>query len=97
MIEHMVLFKLKEDAPAGAGDRMIERLRALRQTVPGVIDLTCGANFSPRSQGFTHGLLVRFESRADLDAYAVHPEHQRAVAEAVKPAVESILALDYEY
>ena len=96
MIEHLVLFKLKADAPADAGDRMLERLSGLRGTVPGILELTCGANFSPRSQGFTHGLLVRFAARADLEVYAAHPEHQRVITETIRPVAESILALDYE-
>jgi len=96
MIEHMVLFKLRADAPAGAGDRMLERLRGLRGSSAGMLELTCGVNFSARSQGFTHGLLVRFKSRADLEAYAVDPEHQKVIAEAIRPVAESVLALDYE-
>jgi hypothetical protein len=95
MIEHIVLFKLKPDAPADAGERMLERLRGLGSS-PRIVELTCGVNFSARSQGFTHGLLVRFRTRADLEAYAVDPEHQKVIAEAIRPVVESVLALDYE-
>ena len=96
MIEHMVLFQVKPETPAAAVDAMLDGLRGLKATSPKIVELTCGANFSARSQGFSHGLLVRFESRADLEAYAVDPEHQRVVAERIRPIVESVLVVDYE-
>lgn len=98
MIEHIVLFKARQDATTEEVEQMLRRLRLLKEEVPGIIELSCGANFSERSQGFTHGLYVRFPDRAALDSYQVHPKHQAAVTEAVRPTVESggILALDYE-
>lgn len=96
MIVHLVLFKLKPNTPADAAERMLADLRGLRRTVPQIVELSCGANFSERSQGFTHGLAVRFASRDDLQAYINHPEHQRVLAASIRPIVESVLALDYE-
>jgi len=96
VIEHLVCFKMKADAPAEAIDGLLNALRQLPSRVPGIRELTCGANFSARGQGFTHGLLVRFGSRADLEAYARHPEHQRVVAENVQPVVETLLVVDFE-
>ncbi|PYV14493.1 MAG: stress protein [Acidobacteria bacterium] len=96
MIEHLVLFKVKPETPAQAVEEMLAALRGLKSVSPQILELSCGTNFSPRSQGFTHGLRVRFASRADLEAYAVAPEHQRVLAERIRPIVESILALDYE-
>jgi hypothetical protein len=98
MIEHIALFKVRPDAGPDEIDEMLRRLRALKEEVPGVLDLTCGANFCERAQGFTHGLVVRFPDRAALDAYQAHPKHQAALTEAIRPTVEAggILALDYE-
>lgn len=97
MIEHMVLFKVKTGTPAAATEKMLEGLRGLRGQIPTIQELTCGVNSSDRSQGFTHGLLVRFRSTSDLDAYVPHREHQRVVAEYVRPIVESVIVVDYEY
>ena len=98
MIEHLVLFKVRSDAGEDGVEEMLRRLRGLKEEVPGILELSCGANFSERSQGFTHGLYVRFPDRAALDAYQVHPKHQAVVTEAIRPTVETggILALDYE-
>lgn len=96
MIEHMVLFKVKPATPVVATEKMLEELKGLRTQIPAILELTCGTNTSDRSQGFTHGLLVRFRSKADLDAYIPHPEHQRVVAEYVRPIIESVIVVDYE-
>lgn len=96
MIEHLILFRWKADASAEAIAQVMDGLRALKGQVSGIRDLTCGENFSPRSQGFTHALVVRFEDRAALDAYGPHPAHQRVVQEFINPIRADILALDYE-
>jgi hypothetical protein len=96
MIEHLVLLKVKSEASPAEGEKMVQALRSLVGRVPSIQDLSCGANFSNRNQGFTHGLLVRCRSRADLDAYINHPEHQRVVAECVRPIVENIVVVDFE-
>lgn len=99
MIEHLVLFKVRQDASPDDVGEMLRRLRLLKEEVPGVEELTCGGNFSARSKGYTHGLYVRFPDKEALDAYQVHPKHQAAVTEAIRPIVETdgILALDYEF
>lgn len=97
MIEHLVLFKLKTGTEASAADEMMAQLRALKASVPDVVDLTIGRNFSERAQGFDIGLTVRFKDRAGLDAYAVHPQHVAVVTRLVRPIAETVLALDYEF
>jgi len=96
MIEHLVLFKVKVEVSAADAEKMVQGLRSLVGRVTSIQELRCGTNFSNRNQGFTHGLLVRFRSRSDLDAYVDHPEHQRVVAECVRPIVESIVVVDFE-
>lgn len=96
MIEHLVLFKVKPGTPATETERMINALRSLKTKVPGIRELTCGANTSERSQGYTHGLFVRFATQNDLASYITHAEHQRAVAECIRPISESIIVVDYE-
>ena len=97
MIEHIVLFKAKPDAPPEALEAMLKALAALKNTIPGLLQISTGVNFSARAQGYTHGLVVRFPDRAALDAYQVHPAHQKAVVKQVRPNVEGVLALDYEF
>ncbi|WP_413166861.1 Dabb family protein [Capilliphycus salinus ALCB114379] len=96
MIVHIVLFKWTEDATPEAIAAAIEGLRELKAKIPGIIDLSCGENFSERSQGFQHGLLVKFTDKAALEAYTPHPDHQAVVQNLIKPILADILAVDYE-
>src|SRR4051812_23189308 len=97
MIEHIVLFRWTDAASQEAKENVMTELRQLKGKIPGMIDLTCGANFSDRAQGYTHGLVVRFTDRAALAAYGPHPEHQRVVQNFINPIRADILALDYEF
>lgn len=96
MIEHIVLFRWTPEALPEAIGQAMSGLRALKGQIPGVQDLTCGENFSARSQGFTHALVVRLDNRAALEAYGPHPAHQRVVQEFIAPISADILAVDYE-
>jgi hypothetical protein len=96
MVEHIVLFRWNEEATQEAITQVVEELRLLKDKIPGIIDLTCGANFSDRAQGYTHGLVVRLTDRNALEVYGPHPEHQRVVQNFISPIRADVLALDYE-
>ncbi len=96
MIEHIVLFRFKSDTKPELLHEIIQELRALKTKVPSVLDLTAGHNFCERSQGFEHALVVRFADKHGLDAYQVHPEHQRVVKDWIRPNLDQLIAVDYE-
>jgi stress responsive alpha/beta barrel protein len=96
MVEHVVLFKLKAGTTNAQKEAAIQALRGLRNQIDGIVDLTCGENFSERSQGFQIGLVVRFRDRAALDAYLPHPAHRGAVEQYVQPIREDVIVADYE-
>jgi hypothetical protein len=96
MVEHVVLFKLKATATAEAKQAAIEALRGLRDQIEGIVDLSCGLNFSERSQGHEIGLVVRFRDRATLDVYIPHPAHRGVVDRYLHPIRESVIVVDYE-
>ena len=97
MIEHVVLMRWREDASREAIERVIVELRGLKDKIPSIVDLSCGTNFSDRSNGYTHGLVVRFKDRAGLDEYGPHPEHQRVVQNFLAPIRADVLAVDFEF
>jgi hypothetical protein len=96
MVEHVVLFKWREDAAPGDIARAIQGLKNLKNDIPGIVDLTVGDNFSNRSQGFQCGLVVRFEDRRALEEYGPHPAHQAVVQNLLAPIRVDIIAVDYE-
>ena len=95
MIDHLVFLAVREDASPEDVDDLISSIRGLRATVPSVVDLTVGENFSERSGGYTHGIFVRFESREGLQQYMKHPDHL-AVVEKLD-ALTTRIVVDYEF
>ncbi len=97
MIKHIVLFQAREGAAEADIERVLVGLRGLVGVIPGLLDCSGGANNSPegKSQGYTHGFVITFDSTASRDGYLPHPEHRRAAA-GLGPIAERVLVLDYE-
>ena len=95
MVEHLVLFKMKADATTADEDKLLAALAGL-SSVETVIELSCGRNFSERSQGHALGLRVLCETKADLQTYLDDPLHQAALKEAILPVIEAVTVVDYE-
>jgi hypothetical protein len=95
-IVHVVLFKWKAEALAEEIGAAVEGLRGLPALLPEILELTVGENFTERSQGFTHGLVVRFADRAGLESYGPSEAHQRVVKNLITPIRADVLAVDYE-
>jgi hypothetical protein len=95
MIDHLVFLSARDDASPADIEDLIASIRGLKDTVPGVVDLSIGENFSPRSGGYTHGLFVRFESTEDLQGYMEHPDHLAVVEKLDR--LTSRIVVDYEF
>jgi len=99
VVKHIVAWRLKPEAhgrSAAENARAIkEKLEALRGRIPGMLKIEVGLDFSREETSSDVVLYSEFESRAALDAYQVHPEH-----EAVKPFILEARAerrlVDYE-
>ena len=95
MIDHLVFLAASEDASPDDIEDLIASIRNLKVTVPGVVDLSVGENFSARSGGYTHGLFVRFETAEDLQRYLEHPDHQAVAGKLDR--LTSRIVVDYEF
>lgn len=96
MVDHLVLFAVKDGAPAEDVEDLLSSLRNLRSSITNVLDLSVGRDFSGRGGGYTHGLFVRFRTADDLQAYLEHPEH-RAVVEKLDALTTGRLVVDYDH
>jgi hypothetical protein len=95
MVEHMVWIKFNEGVSGQRKAEHLDALRALKGRIAGIAALKAGENFSPRSQGFTHGLSVTFESREALEVYARHPDHAAAAGPLRQDA--ELAVMDFEF
>ena len=75
MLDHLVIFRFRPLSDEESA-QMIAEVNSLKK-IEGVLDLSFGTNFSSRSAGYTHGLLVRLADKAGLQAYLEHPDHIR--------------------
>ena len=96
MVDHLVLFAVKDDASAEDVENLLSSLQGLKGSIPNVMDLSVGEDFSGRAKGYTHGLFVRFRTVDDLRAYLDHPEH-RAVVEKLDAHTSGRLVVDYDH
>jgi hypothetical protein len=97
MVNHVVLFKLKE-FPSEEKSDVIAELKALLEGLKDKIDvvrfLEVGVNFELEANSYDMVLLSHFETMDDLDKYRIHPEHLKVVKRIGETTV-SRAAVDY--
>jgi Stress responsive A/B Barrel Domain len=95
MYIHAFLFHWQPGVTEEQQTRAAKEIRALQGQIPGLVETSYNKNFSPRSQGFTHGGVMKFRDAASLGAYATHPVHQKLV-DWLMPLLKLAAELDYE-
>lgn len=99
MINHVVLFKLKDyadDEKVKVLAELKEKLLALKEKIDVLKYIEVGENYELDSKSYDLALLSHFESVEDLDAYRVHPEHKKVVARIGETTV-SRAAVDFNF
>lgn len=94
MLTHIVCFKYRADVSEETRREHREKLAALR-TLEGVVDLKVGGDVVHSARSFDTGLIVIFNDRAGLDAYAVNPHHV-PTAKWGASLCEQVVAVDFE-
>ena len=96
MVDHLVLFAVKDTATGEEVEDLLASIRGLESGVGSVVDLSVGEDFSGRSGGYTHALFARFEDRDGLQEYMEHPDHLSVVEKLGERTTGRIVA-DYEF
>ena len=99
MINHVVLFKLKDFSADKKKEVLAELkllLESLKDKISEVKFIEVGLNYEVDSKSHDICLLSHFESVEDLDKYRVHPEHLKVVARIGETTI-SRAAVDYEF
>ena len=94
MLTHIVCWKYKGEADHAARSAHIAALRALVDVVPEIVSFEVGSDILHLERSFDTGLVATFADREALDAYTVHPEHQR-VAAMGKEISERVVSVDF--
>ncbi|TBL71034.1 Dabb family protein [Paenibacillus thalictri] len=97
MVEHLVLFKLKEETTEEEKLHIVETLKQL-SGMDGIAAFSAGLNHSQegKSQGFEVGMRIGFHTREALDAYLPHPMHTSTV-DKIRRHFADVIVLDYTW
>ena len=95
MAKHIAWLKFKDGVTHERIEHHMAACRALVGRVLAVINLECGANYTDRAGGFTHGIIVTLPNREALPLYLNHPEHV-PVADALVADLADLRVMDLE-
>ena len=98
MVKHIVLFKLKDEAPAearlAAMNAFKAAIEALPAKIPFIRSIEVGLNINP-AETWSIALYSEFDTLDDVRQYAVHPDHV-AAGKLLAEVKESRACVDYE-
>ncbi len=97
MIKHLVIFRLKPDAPAEKRDALLTEYSTFLGLFPTMRRLDIGQNESERDKTFEYGFVMEFDDKAGLDAYLLSKEHEEHVVERFRPIVAQRAILSFVY
>lgn len=94
MVVHIVMFKFKEENKARNLAKVQAKLEKLEELIEELKTIEVGINFTEADRAMDLSLYSTFETRADLQSYAVHPEHLKVV-ELIKEVTTESKVVDY--
>ena len=98
-VEHVVVVWLKRPGNAADRQQVLNVSRQLRE-IPGLLALDAGVCLASDrpivDSSFDVAVRMRFASKADMQAYLIHPVHQRAVKETLMPLAAKVKVFDFE-
>ncbi|MFZ5431978.1 MAG: Dabb family protein [Bacteroidota bacterium] len=99
MINHVVLFKLKQ-FPAEEKTVILNELKdlllGLQDKIEELVYIEAGINHEPDSKNYDLALISHFKSLDDLERYRVHPAHM-VVVKRMGEVAETRAAVDFEF
>jgi len=95
MIVHIVMIKFKEQNKATNMQRVKLELQNLKNLIDELKFMEVGINFDDSQRAFDMSLYSKFDTKEDLNIYAVHKEHLKVV-EFIKSTALETKVVDYE-
>ena len=82
MINHVVLFKLKDYTEQEKREILAEltsAIKSLKEKIKEAKYIEVGTNYELNAKSYDLALISHFENIDDLGIYSAHPEHQKVV------------------
>ncbi len=95
MVKHMIIWRLKDDAPSDCRAKIKSALEGLVGQIDGLVEMHILTNplDSSNSDLMMDSL---FESKEALDFYQSHPKHVEIASSLVRPVASVRLCFDFE-
>lgn len=94
MLTHIVCWKYKDETTAEQRAEHIAKLRNLKDVIPNILSFSVGSDVLHLERSFDTGLIATYSDLEALEAYSVHPEHQK-VAAMGKEIAEKVVSVDF--
>lgn len=94
MVKHIVLYFLKDKSPE-TKNQIKSRFMSMKGKIDCLRDIEVGVDFLGSQRSADISLTCIFDSREDMEKYAVHPVHL-PVKEYVLSVCEKSISCDYE-
>lgn len=94
MITHIVCFKLKDNS-AESVTRTAKVLRDMEGQIDELKSIEVGIDVLHSDRSYDIALITKFESMEALNAYQVHPAHQKVI-EHMSQVREASVSVDFE-
>ncbi|PKM50646.1 MAG: stress responsive protein [Firmicutes bacterium HGW-Firmicutes-7] len=96
MIKHIVMWNIKENENKEIVLKTLkEKLEGLKGEIDFIQVIEVGSNYNSSPQAHDVVLYSEFLTKADLNAYVIHPAHKKA-GEYVRSVVKDRVVVDYE-
>ncbi|KAL0393512.1 UNVERIFIED_CONTAM: hypothetical protein Slati_4317400 [Sesamum latifolium] len=96
VVEHICLFKAKEDLSEEQEKDMLDYLYTTQYHMRGIVALSLGRISEPNPEQYTHAIFMRFQTKEDLAKFYENPFYLGVLKEHVMPYCHGFFYLDYE-
>jgi hypothetical protein len=96
VLRHVVLLRLRADAPADAATRAVAALSTLPELIPEIVAYQPALDVVRSGRSFDVALIADFADRAALDRYLAHPAQVRVYERDLAPYLADLAVADYQ-
>jgi hypothetical protein len=97
VFRHCVMMKFTDDATPEQREAVRVGIAALPDQIEQIRSYTVGFNAGDRPDNYDLAAVGDFDSKADYDIYAAHPDHVALIQNVIAPVVAGRSAVQYEF
>lgn len=95
MIKHVVLLNWKDGVTQDQIDGLTDAFLGLTAEIPQIKSYQFGQDLGLMPGNASYAIVAEFDSEQDLQAYIVHPAHQKILGEVAGPLLASFQAAQF--